>query len=595
MKGTVVSTWIKTCRKLYGDDIVNNSMEIVRWDKNRVFTPLENVEDKEIKEVLENIAKGAKITPDNLWLILGENNIVTFFNDYPAFFKRSNLYSFLKAMNDVHAVVMKKISGAKPPKFTLELVSKNECIFTYNSSRGMFQYFIGLLRGSAKHFKENIDIQEISRTSDSLAVKLKFDYEIINKKKFVLNNILSFGVIKNIGIKAFIPSLAVGAIISVFTGNFVTSMISSGVTALTSCIMINLLLNPKKEIIEEIKVMQNRKHSNTQIYTNDFLEDIFNEVIGLEESWAKDLTSFSSITDELRVFSNNMFKLTEEMKETTEEISGFSEAVSQMAVRQEENTETLIDQINRNIDGINNVVNLEDENKKELEGAIEKINTSYIKVDNASENIKETLASFMTVKEDGRKLQVKAQDITKIVSIVSGISEQTNLLALNASIEAARAGEQGRGFAVVAESIRKLAEQSKDAVSNINSNLIEFVTEINGLVSNIDEQYGILENETKGLKDVRDTSYDATKSIKSVASDINEAIMYLNKEVQAIQDLFKNIDSLAAIAAENSSAAQTVSASIDDYSNEIVNILDNIQKVRIVIANFKDEIEQYSI
>ncbi|MEG1741356.1 MAG: methyl-accepting chemotaxis protein, partial [Acetivibrio sp.] len=41
------------------------------------------------------------------------------------------------------------------------------------------------------------------------------------------------------------------------------------------------------------------------------------------------------------------------------------------------------------------------------------------------------------------------------------------LLALNASIEAARAGEAGKGFAVVADEIRNLAEQSKDAVMNI--------------------------------------------------------------------------------------------------------------------------------
>lgn len=582
MKGTVVSTWVKTCRSLYGKEVVEKCMKSSGWESNRVFTPLEDVNDKEIFGFIDKIAQSVGKSSKELWGIIGENNLRVFYEDYPLFFKKVTLFKFLKALNDVHAIVVKRIRGAKPPKLVLEPISEKVAYFTYVSERGLFEYFLGLLSGSAKHFNEVIKVEEISRENNTLKVKIEFENSIKQDKKFRVNKILSIFGISDLGIKAAIPVCIGSLIVGIPLAGVVNGSIISIVATLIAMVTVKGLLKPLEEIKKEIININEDENINDNILTNDVLSEIHLSVLERKEAIRCESEELKLSANELVVFIESMYDITKEMKSTTVEVGSFSTQVEKLAIEQDQSTEKLIFQINENIMALYALIESENKNKGQLDIAIEKINESYTKVDKTSNNIKGSLREFNIVKDNSASLQNKVKDITQIVSLVSGIAKQTNLLALNASIEAARAGDQGKGFSIVADEVKKLAEESEKAVKDINGNLLMFIREIDDLAINIQNQYNVLEKETNNLENVRKISYEANNLIQVVAEETNGNIDQLNKEASSVEEMFRSIDSLAVIAVENANTSKKVGKDIDGFNRDIESMIKTLEKIGII-------------
>ncbi|MCB2298748.1 methyl-accepting chemotaxis protein [Clostridium tagluense] len=182
---------------------------------------------------------------------------------------------------------------------------------------------------------------------------------------------------------------------------------------------------------------------------------------------------------------------------------------------------------------------------------------------------------------DALSLAIKKSQSVEKINVLSDsilkISSQTNLLALNAAIEAARAGEVGRGFAVVADEIRKLAEQSKSTVSEIQNVTSVVVESVRNLSTSSEQILDFIDSQVlKDYKEMVNTGENYNRDSKFIGSFVTSVGTEMNGLSSSITGIVTAINEVTTTV--NQGAQGTHSISEKTYG-----ILENINKVNELV------------
>lgn len=171
-----------------------------------------------------------------------------------------------------------------------------------------------------------------------------------------------------------------------------------------------------------------------------------------------------------------------QLVDNAKSIAQASDNVSRAAIQQSDATSSMAAAIEELTVSSNHIADSATDTAHDTTEAVDLSGQGAERVRKASQAIQKISSTVSDASERIRALEASAEQISSIANVIKDIAGQTNLLALNAAIEAARAGEQGRGFAVVADEVRKLAERTSTATTEIEQMIGNIQSETGGAV-----------------------------------------------------------------------------------------------------------------
>ncbi len=371
-------------------------------------------------------------------------------------------------------------------------------------------------------------------------------------------------------------AIVVGILISYFIGRSISKPIQKVTVGLEEIAKGNLAIEPI--------IIKNRDEVGVMATTfnkmsND-LQQIVSSVRDSSMQLAANAEELSASSEESLASSQMVAKSAEEqMIASEQQVNHMESSMSSMGALQKGVSEIAYsnDEMLQATDGVKILVTKGSSVVSEVAGQMETIHTTFTETTEIMKNMAK-----------------HSDEIQNITSLITDISEQTNLLALNAAIEAARAGEYGKGFAVVAEEVRKLAEQSKNSASEIES-MVQLIHTASGsavkaITTGGDKVEQGLAKTTESLNVFNEIETSVGVVVQKVEL-VSTAIGQIQEMANSVTESAGKVQTLATQAADGASdtsaATEQQLAANEEISSNAQSLADLAEKLQNEVSHFK--------
>jgi methyl-accepting chemotaxis protein len=178
------------------------------------------------------------------------------------------------------------------------------------------------------------------------------------------------------------------------------------------------------------------------------------------------------------------------------------------------------------------------------------------------------------------RLSDQSQTIGQIIATVEDLAAQSNLLAVNAAIEAAKAGEHGKGFGVVAQEVKSLAEQSRQATTQVRTILNDIQKATATAVLATEQGSKVVDAGTRQTE-------VAGESIQALAGSVTEAAQAATQIAATSQQQLVGVDQVAAAMESIKQASTQNVASAGQLASAARNLNDLGHRLKQMVERYK--------